>query len=244
MADLVVPIDWQQGVVERWQFLTDILPGWDGTEQRVRLRVDPRVELEAEAMAEGSDAAAFRSWLAGYQAGAFVMPYWPAGSGASPSLSARFLEPLSLRWPAPNLCRGALKARLLDVLAAPSATVPTSGGLDVLTTPVPDIQDGIGDEWRRLLEVLDYRTGPLVVRDRSGYGRRRWGLSYLFSGSEIATARAFFWRRAGRLSAALFPAPEGGTARARLDGDEIEWHWMTPALCRLSVSVLTLPNES
>lgn len=245
MADLTVPIDWANGVIERWQFMCDVSVAWDATEQRRKLRASPRVEFEAEAMAVGSEASDFRVWLASHQASQFTMPYWPAGSDAAPSLAARFLEPVELRWIAPTLMRGSLKVRLIDNLPAPTASVPTSGGLDVLTTPVPDFSQPNTDAWHRLLEVLDYQTGPIRVTDRSGFARRRWGISYLLAGNdEIQTARSFLWRRAGRVSPALFPAPEGGTAKGRLDGDEIEWHWISPVLCRVSFGVLTLPDEA
>jgi hypothetical protein len=244
VADLTVPIDWRQGVVERWQFLSDVLVAWDGTEQRVKLRAWPRVELEAEALVAGSEASDFRAWLTSYQASEFTMPYWPDGSAASPSLAARFLEPVELRWSTPTLARALLKARLIDNITAPAASVPTSGGLDILETPVPDFAQPNADAWRRLLEALDYQTGLINVLDRSGFARRRWSLTYLLAGTtEIQVARTFLWRRSGRVTPALFSAPEAGTAKGRLDGDEIEWHWITPALCRVAFGVLTLPDE-
>jgi hypothetical protein len=244
VADLVYPIDWQAGVVERWRFLSAVAVAWDGGEQRQTLREVPRVEFEAELFASGANAAGLAAWLEAHQAESFLMPYWPAGESAVPALEARFLEPVEMRWPTPTLARAQAKTRLVEGLPVPAAEVPQSGGLDYLPTPAPDFREPLPDSWRRLLEVLDYQTGPIRVTDRSGYVRRRFGLDYLLIGDEIAVARTFLWRRYGRVKPALFPAPAGGWVLARLDADDIEWRWITPQCCRVAVGVLTLPNEA
>ena len=244
MVDFAFPIDWQQGVVERWKFVSDVSTAWNGEEQRVALRAAPVVELEAGAFCVGDTAVALAAWLEAHQATAFNVPYWPAGESAPPSLAARMLEPIDSQWITPQLARPTVKVRLENGLAPPAAPVPDSGGVDILTAPYPDFAKPVADSWRRLLEVLDYRTGGIRVLDRSGYGRRRWALEYLLVGGEIDVARTFVWRRKGRVRPALFTAPDGATVLARLDADDIEWRWITPHLCRVSLGVISLPNET
>lgn len=245
VADFAFPIDWRNGVVERWKFVSDVLTAWNGAEQRVALRAAPVVELEAEAFCVGDTAVALGGWLDAHQAEAFNVPYWPDGESAPPSLAARMLEPIDAQWITPELARPTIKVRLENGLAAPAATVSESGGVDILTAPRPDFGKPVADSRRRLLEVLDYRTGGIRVLDRSGYGRRRWALEYLlWQSAEINAARAFVWARKGRVRPALFTAPDGAATLARLDSDNIEWRWITPHLCRVSLGVISLPNEA
>lgn len=242
MAEFAFAPDWARPMVERWQFLTDILVADDGTEQRTRLRAAPRIELEFEARAEGADAAALAAWLEDHQSGEFDLPWWPTGGGDT--YAARFLERIKLLWTTPQLARAPAKARLSDSIPAPMATVDQIGGVDVFQAPAPDWAQPRDDEWARLLAILDYKTGPLRVVDRAGVARRRWSLEYRVEGADVGRLRAFVWQRHGRQAPAWLPAPEGGLALCRLDMDEIEWRWTTPELCRCTLGVVTLSDEA
>jgi hypothetical protein len=241
MASFDIPPDWAKGLTERWQFMTDVLVGWNATEQRRKLRAWPRVELEFEAVAGGSDAAALRDWLNAHQSEVFDLPWWPEGGGTS--YSARFLERLPAQWLTPERTRLPVKARLVENLPAPAGSVAQIGGHDAFVAPPPDWAQPLDDEWQRFLEVLDLRTGPIQVLDRAGFSRRRWTLEYLVAGADVARLRTFVWRRYGRLTPCWLPAPEGGNTWCRLDMDEIEWRWITPQMCRCTLGVLTLPDE-
>jgi hypothetical protein len=241
MASFDFPPDWRAGMVERWQYLTDVLVAWDGTEQRRMLRGWPRIELEFEAFCAGASAAALPAWLNAHQTELFTVPYWPGGGTAL--FNGRFLEPVEAKWRTPQLARCAAKIRLIDLLPAPSGTVDQIGGHDAFYDPHPDWAQPLPDQWRRLLEILDLQTGLIRVTDRAGFSRRRWTLEYLVAGADVARLRAFVWRRFGRLVPCWLPAPEGGLVWCRLDTDEIEWRWLTPEVCRCTLGALTLPDE-
>lgn len=71
-------INWDNGVLERYTFLTDILTSWDGSEQRVKLRAIPRREIEAHLQVFGLDfVRKLQSTLSGWQSRSYLIPYWP-----------------------------------------------------------------------------------------------------------------------------------------------------------------------
>jgi len=75
---LFAGINWDNGVLERYSFLTDIITSWDGAEQRVKLRSIPRREIEAHLQVFGLDfVRKLQSTLFGWQSRSYLIPYWP-----------------------------------------------------------------------------------------------------------------------------------------------------------------------
>lgn len=63
-------------VLERLEWLTDVIPSYNGAEQRVRLRGSPRRALEAEFLLTGNDRRTAENLLHGGQARAWAVPVW------------------------------------------------------------------------------------------------------------------------------------------------------------------------
>jgi hypothetical protein len=75
---LFAGINWDNGVLERYEWLTDIITSWDGSEQRVRLRSTPRREIEAHLQVFGLDfVRKLQSTLFGWQSRSYLIPFWP-----------------------------------------------------------------------------------------------------------------------------------------------------------------------
>jgi len=75
---LFAGINWDNGVLERYSFLTDIITSWDGSEQRMKLRSTPRREIEAHLQVFGLDfVRKLQSTLFGWQSRSYLIPYWP-----------------------------------------------------------------------------------------------------------------------------------------------------------------------
>lgn len=75
---LFAGINWDNGVLERYSFLTDIITSWDGAEQRVKLRAIPRREIEAHLQVFGLVfVRKLQSTLFGWQSRSYLIPYWP-----------------------------------------------------------------------------------------------------------------------------------------------------------------------
>lgn len=68
--------NWRREIVERWAWLTDVLTAYDHSEQRVRLRAQPRREYEFEALAHGADRQRLENALWGWQHRVFAVPIW------------------------------------------------------------------------------------------------------------------------------------------------------------------------
>ena len=71
------PIDWSTPVLERINFLTDILQSTTGYEQRRALRATPRLSFEADLLIHGTERQYFDLALIGWGARTFAMPIWP-----------------------------------------------------------------------------------------------------------------------------------------------------------------------
>lgn len=75
---LFAGINWDSGVLERYEWLTDIITSWDGSEQRIKLRATPRREIEAHLQVFGLDfVRKLQSTLFGWQSRSYLIPYWP-----------------------------------------------------------------------------------------------------------------------------------------------------------------------
>lgn len=78
VVTLIALINWDDGILERYSWLTDIITTYDGGEQRVKLISEPRREIEAHLQAVGlTHIQMLESMLAGWQARAFSLPFWP-----------------------------------------------------------------------------------------------------------------------------------------------------------------------
>ncbi|AKH36900.1 MULTISPECIES: hypothetical protein [Nitrosomonas] len=95
---LFAGINWDNGVLERYSFLTDIITSWNGSEQRVKLRATPRREIEVHLQVYGLDfMRKLQSALFGWQSRSYLIPFWPdyyllsaelpAGSTVIPNIS-------------------------------------------------------------------------------------------------------------------------------------------------------------
>lgn len=80
--------DWSDGITERLEWLTDVLPAYDGSEQRVRLRDHGRRGIEYAFLAAGHDARLLHSLTFGWGGRLYCLPVWweadflPAGIAA------------------------------------------------------------------------------------------------------------------------------------------------------------------
>jgi hypothetical protein len=74
----VFPIapNWKTPVLERLEWLTDLLEMRDGSEQRIRLRQNPRQSIEYEILAIGNTVNLLQSLLFGWQGRTWALPLW------------------------------------------------------------------------------------------------------------------------------------------------------------------------
>jgi len=68
--------NWKREVIERWQWLTDVLTAYDNSEQRVKLRAKPRREYEFQVTAFGRERQEMENALWGWQHRLFAVPIW------------------------------------------------------------------------------------------------------------------------------------------------------------------------
>lgn len=69
--------DWSEGVIERLEWLTDVLQSESMVEQRRALRTAPRRAFEADFIAEGRERQALDVALHGWSDRAWALPIWP-----------------------------------------------------------------------------------------------------------------------------------------------------------------------
>ena len=69
--------DWSDGVIERMEWMTDIMRANNGDEQRVGVRDQPRVSLSVRYLLQRNDAAFLRNlaWRRSFYY--FYLPFWP-----------------------------------------------------------------------------------------------------------------------------------------------------------------------
>jgi len=68
--------NWARDVIERWQWLTDVLTAYDNSEQRVKLRAKPRREYEFQVTTWARERQEMENALWGWQHRLFAVPIW------------------------------------------------------------------------------------------------------------------------------------------------------------------------
>lgn len=80
--------DWQASIQERLIWLTDIISARDASEQRIRLRDDPRRQLQHNSLVHATDRQLLDSLLWGWQARTWAVPIWPDITKAAAPIAA------------------------------------------------------------------------------------------------------------------------------------------------------------
>lgn len=81
--------NWAGGVEERMEWMTDVLTAYDGTEQRLALRTNPRRTIAYQFMLDdGSDRRKFEALLFNWGARTWMMPVWMEGNVLTSDLVA------------------------------------------------------------------------------------------------------------------------------------------------------------
>ena len=71
------PPDWSQPVKQKYQWLTDVIVSYDGTEQRRQLRSLPRVSWQYRMWFSGREKRRFEHWIHAHQSKVVELPIWP-----------------------------------------------------------------------------------------------------------------------------------------------------------------------
>ena len=87
--------DWSSPMIERLEWLTDVLTAYDGTEQRIKLREYPRRTIEFAFAATGRQRRKLDSVLYGWGARQWALPIWPDGEQLSADVSVGAMEVLA-----------------------------------------------------------------------------------------------------------------------------------------------------
>ncbi len=82
-----IPANGAEPVQESYGFLTEVLPSYNGHEQRVKLRAIPLERIEFGILADGREAQLAQSLIWGLHDEALVVPLWQYGSILSGSVS-------------------------------------------------------------------------------------------------------------------------------------------------------------
>ncbi len=83
-----LPPNWAVGLNERIEWLTDVMTMRDGSEQRVRLRTDPRRSFEFEVWEHGTDVGLIDLLLCAWQSRVYAVPVWADRSALTAPLPA------------------------------------------------------------------------------------------------------------------------------------------------------------
>lgn len=81
--------DWSRALIERLEFMTDVLEAYDGTEQRIALRELPRRSFEYQFVIDNNDdRRKFEALLSNWQSRAWLVPIWTEGQALSSQLAS------------------------------------------------------------------------------------------------------------------------------------------------------------
>lgn len=80
--------NWKRNLIERLEWLTDVITHYDGTEQRRSLRKFPRRVVEYELIAQGGKLQKLRSLLWSWQARSVALPIWYDSAALTQSVAS------------------------------------------------------------------------------------------------------------------------------------------------------------
>jgi hypothetical protein len=68
--------NWNKAVTQEYQWKTDVLQAYDGTEQRFKLRINPRQQFSFDTLTEGLETNRLDALLWNWQSRVFAVPLW------------------------------------------------------------------------------------------------------------------------------------------------------------------------
>lgn len=161
--------------LERLEWLTDVLPSFDGGEQRRALRLAPRRFLEFETVLTGAERRALENALHGQQSAQWRVPLWPDAQPLSSSLSAAATT-IQVDTTTRDFRVGGEVALILDARRYEVATI------DAVTDTELTLDAGLAAGWPAGQTIVA-PVLPAVLPDEqvlqrftgdASYGRLRW----------------------------------------------------------------------
>lgn len=139
-----LPLDWSEGITERIEYLTNILTAYDETEQRIQLRIVPRVSLVCSYTLSGPDEiGALDSLIWNYQGSIYMIPDWTRAVKFTPITAGDFVlyvEDASEL----NVVAGDPIVLLQDVINYEVVTVQSVSGNNITLKTAPGASWGLG----------------------------------------------------------------------------------------------------
>lgn len=126
ITNRVVPWTWQPNwetpVLERMEWVTDVLQAHDGSEQRISLRLGPRKSYEFATWFSGRDRRAAEAAIWGWGANVWALPIWPDGVDLPDGLAAGAIS-VSLDTEGRDFVAGSLAIVMTDANNSETAEV-------------------------------------------------------------------------------------------------------------------------
>lgn len=151
--------DWKGGITDSYEWLTDVMTAYDGTEQRVQLRKFPRQILEYEAVALDAQRLKMMNEARVWQSRKWAVPIWTDGrkltADASIGDTRLYLDTTQAQFEVGGFI-GVLSD---DVLTSEAGTIQ-----NVQPTYV-DLALPIGTAWKKTTRVYPLRVGTLHANE-------------------------------------------------------------------------------
>lgn len=171
------PPNWGERVLDKLEWLTDVMEAWDGTEQRVKLRGAPRREYQFTALVSGAEEQAkLDSLLYGWGGRVFCVPLWHDAAlveAAIPAGAVSISVPTDSREFAPGymavLWRDAMTAEVVEVQSATGGVVtlarPTESAWAAGTRLIPALLARVrtADQDQYCANVLDHFSAFTII---------------------------------------------------------------------------------
>jgi hypothetical protein len=218
---VVVPPDWDQGVTETFEWMTDVFVSKFGHEQRRQLRLSPRRYLEISYTVFNQDRASFDLFMRAYGGSTFYLPDWQDGGklleAAPAGITTLYVKTVNTRF-----AEGYAFIRGRTALAGELVGVQTVGSGTLGLTNPTGLSWGAG---ARVYPIVSARVDTQPTYSRQGSRAFKATVKYLVQGTQYYTPATTFnsYRGAIMLETRPDESQDISTAVTRmveiLDGD-------------------------
>lgn len=229
MADIDLPVfsfrpNWADGVNERLTFLTQVLRGEEGAEQRRSLRLTPRRTIEADFMLSGAERTFYDLFMHKLGATEITVPlYWDIGRiGAATVAGVTDRLEFDTRWtefvPGLAIIQGttALSYEVVEIVAVDDDGI--------------DLADPVAAAWPKRTPVMPLRRA--LIDDMGSLGH---------VSAKVATVSAQFGLTVAN---PWTPAADGSTVYDGLPVFQMEPNWVDSLDAQLARDAVRFDNQS